>query len=195
MNMPTPIPLQLPQSRRLTMPSTLRRALLCCVATLAFSLLLWVMSAAWRTEAETQRNNAHASMQKTASLLTSARETETARRVRAKRFALVKAALESLPSHKPEQEQLSAPPHTVEPSLTPHPVPPPIKTPPERRFDGILWRDDHIVALWFDGIPTDPATEPAIHIGNGIPGAMVSGHRQPLSPGQSWPLHNGGSRP
>ncbi|MCL2589349.1 MAG: hypothetical protein FWD67_00390 [Betaproteobacteria bacterium] len=67
-------------------------------------------------------------------------------------------------------------------------APPPVATLPKRRFNGTLWRDSRIVALWFDGDLVDPATEPAIRIGDGIPVTMVSGRRQTLSPGQSWPI-------
>jgi hypothetical protein len=69
-------------------------------------------------------------------------------------------------------------------------IPVPVATPPpppKRRFDGTLWRDGRIVVLWFDGTPVDPASEPAILITDGIPATTVSGRRQILSPGQSWP--------
>jgi len=300
MNMPLPFPLQLSQSQRFTVPQVLRRALLCCVAAFAGALLLWVFSNVWHTEAETKRNDARASTQKTAMQLASAREVAYTRSARAKRFAPIKAALESTPPGKTEWEQLSgqlsAHPHIVEPGLDalpaqtefpspehlpaitfqrvsieakllheeallaldtiassasahvvptgcslrreagvepitlwahcefdwfaplpsdlsrPRPAPatfdgrvffssaerraleikptvPVIPIPEQvatpRRFDGTLWRDGRIVALWFDGDPVDPATEPTIRIGDGIPVTTVSGRQQTLSPGQS----------
>ncbi len=190
MNMLMSIPLPLKRSQPL--PPGLRRALIGCMAAFAGALLLWFLSTAWHAEVEAQLNDARTGMQKTASLLTRAREIEAARMARAKRFALVKAALEKSPHYKPEWKQLSGRlstrSHIAEPTPPLQPAPPPVKTPPKRRFDGILWRDGRIVALWFDGAPVDPATEPAIRTGDGIPGALVSGHR--LSPGQSWPLQN-----
>lgn len=72
--------------------------------------------------------------------------------------------------------------------VPPAPIPSPTATSPKRRFDGTLWRNGRIVALWFDGDPVDPAAEPTIRIGDGIPVTMVSGRRQILSPGQNWPL-------
>ncbi|MDR2188426.1 MAG: hypothetical protein LBE62_10295 [Azonexus sp.] len=77
-------------------------------------------------------------------------------------------------------------------------IPPPqavAPPPPKRRFDGLLWRDGRIVALWFDGVQADPATEPAIRIGEGIPVTTVSGRRQTLLPGQSWPPQGRNSEP
>ncbi|MDR0563415.1 MAG: hypothetical protein LBG78_00575 [Azoarcus sp.] len=69
-------------------------------------------------------------------------------------------------------------------------VPPALPSPPPsvRRFDGALWRDGHIVALWFDKATVDPAREPAIRLKNGLPEMRVSGHAQPLLPGQ--PVQN-----
>jgi hypothetical protein len=77
----------------------------------------------------------------------------------------------------------------------PAPVAAPPPPPPKRRFDGSLWRDGRIIALWFDGAPADPASEPAIRIGDDIPGTTVSGRRQPLLPGQSWPPQSRDSGP
>jgi|GEM_PF-2566125 len=195
MNMLMSIPLPLERSQ--PVPPGLRRALICCMAAFAGALLLWFLPTAWHAEAEAQLNNVRTGMQEIASLLTRARETEAARTVRAKRFALVKAALDSSPHYKPEWKQLSGQlstrSHIAEP--TPPPRPPPVKTPPKRRFDGVLWRDGRIVALWFDGAPVDPATEPAIRINESVPGAVVSGRRHPLSPGQSWPLQDRKSEP
>ncbi|MDR2015709.1 MAG: hypothetical protein LBP99_08880 [Azoarcus sp.] len=75
-------------------------------------------------------------------------------------------------------------------------IPVPVTAPPpKRRFDGILWRDGRIVALWFDGVPVDPATEPAIRVGDDIPATTISGRRQPLSPGQSWLPQSRSSEP
>jgi len=198
MNMLMSIPLPLERSQSQPVPPGLRRALICCMATFAGALLLWFLSTVWHAEAEAQLNDARTGMQKTASLLTRAREIEAARTARAKRFALVKAALDKSPHYKPEWKQLSGRlstrSHIAEP--TPPPPPPPVKTtPPKRRFDGVLWRDGRIVALWFDGVTVDPATEPAIRTGDGIPGTLVSGRRQTLSPGQSWPLQDRKSDP
>ncbi|MCL2161030.1 MAG: hypothetical protein FWH56_03975 [Betaproteobacteria bacterium] len=75
------------------------------------------------------------------------------------------------------------------------PVPVAAPPTPKRRFDGILWRDGRIIALWFDGDSVDPASEPAIRIGDGIPATVVSGRRQTLSPGQNWPSQNRKSEP
>jgi hypothetical protein len=75
------------------------------------------------------------------------------------------------------------------------PAPVAAPPPPKRRFDGTLWRDGRIVALWFDGAPADPATEPAILISDGIPVASISGRRQTLSPGQNWPHQARNSEP
>ncbi|MDR2208159.1 MAG: hypothetical protein LBE22_04215, partial [Azoarcus sp.] len=93
--MPLPLPLQLSQSRRLDVLPVLRRALLCCMAAFIGMLLLWSLSAAWHSEAETGRNDARASVQKTAAQLSEAHETRLARSERAKRFDLVKAVLEN----------------------------------------------------------------------------------------------------
>ncbi|MDR2881885.1 MAG: hypothetical protein LBV29_08320 [Azoarcus sp.] len=87
---------------------------------------------------------------------------------------------------------------TLETKPAPPAIPTPIPvtpSPPKRRFDGILWRGGRIVALWFDGEPVDPATEPAIRIGNGVPGTEISGRRRTLSPGQNWPLQDRKSEP
>ena len=81
----------------------------------------------------------------------------------------------------------------IKPAAPIIPIPAPVATP--RRFDGTLWRDGRIVSLWFDGDPVDPADEPAIRIGDGIPVTMVSGRQQHLSPGQSWPLQVRKSEP
>jgi len=83
----------------------------------------------------------------------------------------------------------------IKPAAPVIPAAPPVAAPPKRRFDGTLWRDGRIVALWFDGNPVDPANEPAIRIGDGIPVTMVSGRRQHLSPGQNWPLQGRNSEP
>lgn len=75
-------------------------------------------------------------------------------------------------------------------------VPVIVATPPvKRRFDGMLWRDGRIVTLWFDGDSVDPATEPAIRLGDDIPVTMVSGRRQTLLPGQSWLLQDKKAEP
>jgi len=80
-------------------------------------------------------------------------------------------------------------------SAIPPPAPAPVPTSPKRRFDGTLWRDGRIVALWFNGNPVDPADEPGIRIGNDIPVTMVSGQRRHLSPGQNWPIQSMKSEP
>jgi hypothetical protein len=76
-------------------------------------------------------------------------------------------------------------------------IPTPVAAPPQpkRRFDGTLWRDGRIVALWFDSTPADPASEPTIRITDGIPAAMISGRRQTLLPGQNWPPPGKDSEP
>jgi len=123
MNMPMqfPLPLQLLQPQRFTVPPLLRRALLCCAAALIGALLLYILSSAWRAEAEAERDDARAGKQKTAMQLASAHEAESSRAARAKRFAPIKTALENAPPGKTEWEQLtgllSTHPHIVEPTL------------------------------------------------------------------------------
>jgi len=123
MNMPmhVPLPLQLSPPQRFTVPPVLRRALLCCVAALVGALLLWFLSETWRAEAGTERDDARAGMQKTTMQLTGARDTESVRAARVKRFTSIKTALENTPPGKTEWEQLSgqlsAHPHIAEPAL------------------------------------------------------------------------------
>jgi hypothetical protein len=121
------------QSPRFAVPPVLRRALLCCIAALTGALLLWILSTIWRSEAEAKRNDARADTQKTTSLLASALETEAARVARAKRFALVKTALESMPAEKSEWDQLTrqieALPHIIEPILNVQPGQPAFPAP------------------------------------------------------------------
>jgi hypothetical protein len=135
MNMPIPIslPLRFSQSQRLGVPPMLHRALLCCMAVLASTLLLWLLTAIWHDEAESRRNDARASAQKTARQLSDAHETSLAHAARAERFALVKAVLGNNPPEKTEWEQLtgqlSAHSHIAEPSLTSLPGRPAFATP------------------------------------------------------------------
>jgi hypothetical protein len=133
MNMPLPIPLQLLQSQRLGVPPVLRRALLCCMAALGSASLLWLLSAAWHNEVESKRNEARTNTQKITQQLSDARETRLAHTARAKRFALVKTALENNPPEKTEweqlTEQLSAHAHIADPTLTPQLSQPAFSTP------------------------------------------------------------------
>lgn len=77
------------------------------------------------------------------------------------------------------------PPDSVElPPAPPAAAPPP--PPPSRRFNGGLWREGRILALWFDGDTVDPASEPSIRLIRGVPGTS----RMPLQPGQFWPPRN-----
>lgn len=123
MNMPVhiPLPLQLSQPQRFTVPPILRRALLCCVVALVGALLLWALSDTWYARACAKRDTARADTQKTAMQLASAIDTRSAQAARAKRFALVKAALENALPSKAEWEQLikqlSTHPHIVDPTL------------------------------------------------------------------------------
>jgi hypothetical protein len=127
MNMPMPIslPLRFPRSQPPGVPPVLRRALLCCMAVLAGTLLLWLLTVIWHDEAETERNDARASAQKAARQLSDAHETRLAHTARAKRFALIKAVLENDLPEKTEWEQLtgklSAHPHIAESTLTSQP--------------------------------------------------------------------------
>ncbi|MCL2875811.1 MAG: hypothetical protein FWF12_05885 [Betaproteobacteria bacterium] len=175
MNMPISPPLQLSPPQRFDVPPVLRRALLCCLAAFVGTLLLWPLSDAWRTEAETERDNARASTHKTAMQLTRALDTESARAVRAKRFALIKTTLENTLPEKSE------------PAVPATPVPAPVARLPKRRFVGTLWRDGRIVAQLFDGDSAGPTAEPTIRIGNGIPGTTIPGQSQPLQDGKAEP--------
>jgi len=147
MPMPIPLPLQLLQSQRFSVPPVLRRALLCCVVALVGALVFRVLSVTWHAEAETERNDARAGMQKTSSLLASTLETEAVRAARAKRFALVKAVLENMPAEQPEWEQLtrqlSASPHIVDPILNTLPVQPAFPA-PEPVSNAILAMDGEV---------------------------------------------------
>jgi hypothetical protein len=67
------------------------------------------------------------------------------------------------------------------------PAEPPEPPPPPRRFNGGLWREGRILALWFDGGVVDPASEPSIRLIRGIPGTSGAS----LQPGQFWPPRNG----
>lgn len=161
MNMPVPMPLPLllPQSQRFAVPPPLRRALLCCIAALATALLLWILSAACRADAEAGRNDARAAAQKTLMQLTGARETESARTARAKRFARVKAALENMPAENSEWEeiagQLSAHPHIDAPILGALPAQPafpaseglPVITLQRVRIEAGLLHEEALLAL------------------------------------------------
>ncbi|MDR2925696.1 MAG: hypothetical protein LBU76_07115 [Azoarcus sp.] len=161
MNMPMPTPLLLRQSpsQRFSVPPMLRRALLCCVAALAAALSLWMLAAAGRAEAETRRRGAQADAQKISAQLSAARETESARVARAKRFARMKAALENAPAEKPEWErlaaQLSAHPHIAEPTLDAPPAQPafpspentPVITVQRVRFNAGLLHEEALLAL------------------------------------------------
>jgi hypothetical protein len=82
----------------------------------------------------------------------------------------------------PERRALEAKP--AAPAI---PATTPVTAMPPRRYDGSLWRDGRIVAMWFDGNSVDPATEPDIRLGDGIPATTLSGRQQPLLPGQNWP--------
>ncbi|MCL2161031.1 MAG: hypothetical protein FWH56_03980 [Betaproteobacteria bacterium] len=166
MNMPMsiPLPLRPMQSQRFNVPPMLRRALLCCVSALVGASLLWFLSSVWRADAEAERNDARADTQKTAALLASARETEAARAGRAKRFSLVKAALESMPVEKSEWEQLSslieAHPHIAEPALNVQPAQPafpasehlPVVTLQRARIEAGLLHEEALLTL--DAIAT-----------------------------------------
>jgi len=159
MNMPIPIPLQLSQSQGFAVPPVLRRALLCCVAALVGALSLWVLSTVLRADAEAGRNDARADTQKTAMQLANAREAESARVVRAKRFALVKAALENTSAEESEWEQLAsqieAHPHIVDSTMSAQPAQPafsshenlPVITLQSVRIEAGLLHEEALLAL------------------------------------------------
>jgi len=74
------------------------------------------------------------------------------------------------------------------------PPPPPGKAekpgetaPPPRRYDGALWRDGRLVALWFDGQAAKPANAPAVALRDGVPVTTRGGRAKPLWPGQTLP--------
>ncbi|MDR0634428.1 MAG: hypothetical protein LBF91_05560, partial [Azoarcus sp.] len=67
--------------------------------------------------------------------------------------------------------------------------------PDPRRFDGALWREGRIVALWFDGDAVKPAGEPTIRLAGDMPGVTGRGRPKTLLPGQTWLPQSGGTRP
>jgi hypothetical protein len=148
MNMPIPLPLQLLRPQRFAVPPLLHRALLCCAAALVGALLLLTLSAAYCVDAEAGRDDARAGTQKTRMQLSNARETESARAARAKRFALVKAALDSMPAGKPGwerlAEELSAHPHIAGPTLNALPAQPAF--PASRSLPAVTLQHVHIEA-------------------------------------------------
>jgi len=77
----------------------------------------------------------------------------------------------------------------------PKPEPKMVAATAPRRYDGALWRDGRIVALWFDGITAEPGRVPAIRLHDGTPATTHGGHIEPLLPSTSWPPPTRGARP
>ncbi|MDR3213320.1 MAG: hypothetical protein LBT71_05305 [Azoarcus sp.] len=90
-----------------------------------------------------------------------------------------------------ERRTLEAKTNAPEPPAPPPPAP----LLPPRRFDGALWREGRIVALWFDGDTVKPASEPAIRLINRLPGAIHGTHPTSLLPGQTWPPQDDARQP
>ncbi|MDR1853282.1 MAG: hypothetical protein LBR05_00030 [Azoarcus sp.] len=84
-----------------------------------------------------------------------------------------------------ERRALEAPPPKPAASA---PVPAP------RRYDGALWRDGRLIAVWLDGQATKPANAPAIVLRNGVP-TTTRGGAKPLFPGQDLPPSGTGAKP
>ncbi|MDR2689004.1 MAG: hypothetical protein LBB76_04520 [Azoarcus sp.] len=62
---------------------------------------------------------------------------------------------------------------------------PPVQSAPPRRFDGALWREGRLIALWLDREELAPAALPEIRLIHGTPSLITTG--QPLLPGQMLP--------
>ncbi|MDR1423038.1 MAG: hypothetical protein LBI92_00265 [Azoarcus sp.] len=87
-----------------------------------------------------------------------------------------------------ERREMEAPPKPAPKMLT-------FAAAAPRRYDGALWRDGRIVALWFDGTETRPARVPAIRLHGDRPATAHGGRSEPLLPGASWPPAARGTRP
>ena len=80
--------------------------------------------------------------------------------------------------------------HQLEPETgiramdTPRPLRESAVTNTAHRFDGALWRDGKIVAVWIDGTSTEAAEAPTVTLKDDMPSGTVDGQQTALYPGQ-----------